>query len=68
MTEQEILVANIRANMARIEQLLDKPDILNKTNKICGWYSVNRDNSELRQRMHMLRRDTKALERSIMKG
>lgn len=68
MNEMDILVMNIRGNILRIDELLSDEKSLSKLNSNCEWYSVNRDNSELRQRMHLLRRDTKRLEKLIMRG
>lgn len=60
----QILKLNIQANMLRIDQLLSTEGVENMYLEE-GWYSVNKDNTELRQRMKLLRKDTLKLERVL---
>lgn len=60
----EILKLNITANMMRINQLLNEDDIDNQFKKDT-WYGVNKANAELRQRLHLLRKDTVKLEKEL---
>lgn len=64
MTDFEILKKNIEGNMGRIQQLLDKEGI-EKKYKDGYWYSSNRENAELRQRLKMLRKDSILLEKVV---
>lgn len=57
---------NVEANMLRIQQLLSQEGIEEQFLPD-SWYSVNRNNAELRQRLQMLRKDTLKLEK-ILKG
>ena len=57
---------NIEANMLRIQQLLNQEGIENQFVKDrWGYPVVNRNNVELRQRLHMLRKDSIKLEKSL---
>lgn len=62
----QIMKLNVEANMLRIQQLLKAEGIENQFQPE-GWYVVNRENAELRQRLHMLRKDVIALQK-ILKG
>lgn len=61
-TDFEIMKKNIEANMLRIQQLLEQEGIENKFNE-GFYYSVNRNNTELRNRLKMLRKDSLTLEK-----
>lgn len=60
----QIMKLNIEANMLRIQQLLNQEGIENQFNE-GFYYSINRENVELRQRLHMLRKDSIKLEKSL---
>lgn len=62
----QIMKLNIEANMLRIQQLLNQEGI-EKQFLPDRWCSINRDNAELRQRIHLLRKDSLKLEK-ILKG
>ena len=61
-TDFEIMKKNIEANLLRIQQLLEQEGIENKFNE-GFYYSVNRNNTELRNRLKMLRKDSLTLEK-----
>lgn len=64
----EVMKATIKANITRINQLLDKEEIENRTQIGSFGYSViNRNNVEIRQRMKLLRKEMILFEKS-MKG
>lgn len=64
MSNFEVMSLNIQANIKRIEQLLAMEGIEKKFIQD-RWYSSNKANVELRQRLKMLRKDTLALEKEI---
>lgn len=66
MTKFEIMRLNLEANTARILELLATENIDKQFNP-AGWYCVNKDNAELRQRMRLLRKDTLKLDK-ILRG
>lgn len=66
MTDFEILKKSIEGNMGRIQQLLEKEGIDKKFKKDL-WYSCNRENSELRYRLKMLRKESIELEKVVNK-
>lgn len=66
MTKYEKLKLCILGNMIMIQDLLEKEGIESKY-KDCSYYSVNRDNSELRQRLKQLRRESIQLEKELYK-
>ena len=60
----QIMKLNIEANMLRIQQLLNQEGI--EKQFIEGfYYSVNRENAELRQRLQLLRKDSIKLEKIL---
>ena len=66
MSKIDTLKLNIRANMVRINELLELQGIEEQF-KHEGWYGINKENVELRQRMKILRKDTINFEKA-MKG
>lgn len=64
MNDFEIMKLNVEANMLRIQQLLEQENIENKVME-GRWYAINRENTELRQRLKMLRKDTIKLEKIL---
>ena len=61
----KILKMNVESNVLRICQLLNTEGIEEQFKKE-GWYSVNKDNVELRQRLKMLRKETLQLEKILL--
>ena len=61
----KILKMNVESNVLRICQLLNTEGIEEQLKKE-GWYSVNKDNVELRQRLKMLRKETLQLEKILL--
>lgn len=61
----QIMKLNIEANMLRIEQLLQCEGIENQYVDEKYWRIQNRKNSELRQRLKILRKDALLLEKSL---
>lgn len=64
MNDFEIMKLNVEANMLRIQQLLEQENIENKVME-GRWCTINRENTELRQRLKMLRKDTIKLEKIL---
>ena len=64
--EFEVLAKSIQASCLRLNLLLDRDKIQHQFKK-SGWYILNKDNVELRQRLKMLRKETLLLEKLIVK-
>lgn len=65
MSEKEKLILSIKANMMMVSDFLEDGGSHNKLNS-CKWWSVNRKNTELRQRMKLLRKDMIKLEKLML--
>ena len=70
--DAKVLQMNIRANMLRITELLQSPNILNKEIEVKSkwdatytYNTFNGENVELRQRMKMLRKELNQLNKVI---
>ena len=70
---RDILVNSIQANMEVVKYLLNQPQILQREILVKSewsdtkYFTTNRDNVELRQRIKLLRKELVKLEKEILK-
>lgn len=63
--EKELLVNSLKADLEIVLNLLEDEKNLSKLNQDCQWWSVNKNNTELRHRLRGIRRDSIKLERMM---